>query len=180
MSCPCKIQDFFCSLGSWEPELDKWKCVHKNVFQDFGFWQSFVLKSDPGIVATAQQTRTDESRTRIFFSLRFGEAMSAAKLLKKELENRFEHIEVFICEVTSGSNIKMTVVKALTACHLAVIFGTETYGTGTVNFSTFEEMEYILNYKKPYFLLKMCEEFKVDVTKFNFLSMIALSVVKLD
>ena len=41
-------------------------------------------------------------------------------------------------------------------------------GEGTVNFSTKEEMEFILSEKKPYFLVKMCTAFKVARTRFNF------------
>ena len=41
-------------------------------------------------------------------------------------------------------------------------------GEGTVNFSTKEEMEFILSEKKPYFLVKMCRAFKVARTRFNF------------
>jgi hypothetical protein len=45
--------------------------------------------------------------------------------------------------------------------------GTKTYGMNTgAGFSTFEELEYIYDEEKPFFLIKMCDKFDVDLTRF--------------
>ena len=55
--------------------------------------------------------------------------------------------------------------------HYVSIYFYPTYvsdGHGTVNFSTKEEMEFFLDEKIPFFLVKMCEHFEEAVTRFNF------------
>mmetsp|Transcript_3286 Transcript_3286/g.6423 ORF Transcript_3286/g.6423 Transcript_3286/m.6423 type:complete len:90 (+) Transcript_3286:89-358(+) len=51
---------------------------------------------------------------------------------------------------------------------MIIIMGTEDYGCpGTVNFSTKEELVFILQEKKPFFLIKMCERFEDSKTRFQ-------------
>jgi hypothetical protein len=116
--------------------------------------------SGPAIAATAP-TIYD-----IFISLRFSEAMEAAAALKVALEGR--DLSVFLCDVQPGLDIAQAVIGALSNCKLAVILGTKTYGTKTKSkFSTFQELNYIIEYDKPYFLIKMCDNFEVDNTQFH-------------
>mmetsp|Transcript_28719 Transcript_28719/g.73429 ORF Transcript_28719/g.73429 Transcript_28719/m.73429 type:complete len:196 (-) Transcript_28719:114-701(-) len=106
---------------------------------------------------------TEES---VFISLRFGEAMEEAIQLKAALQK--EGHDAYLCEVAPGANIKEVVVQRLAAAKLVVIMGTKTYGApGTVNFSTKQELEYILDQEKPFFLIKMCDNFEDEMTKFN-------------
>jgi hypothetical protein len=63
---------------------------------------------------------------------------------------------------------------ALTHCKLAVILGTKTYGKKTTSgFSTFEELDYIFEVNKPFFLVKMCAEFEEPETLFRLPSRIS-------
>ena len=51
---------------------------------------------------------------------------------------------------------------------MAVILGTETYGQRTgSSFSTFQELRYIINDGKPFFLVKMCPAFLVPEARFR-------------
>ena len=46
--------------------------------------------------------------------------------------------------------------------------GTKTYGKQTaIKFSTYEELQFIVNESKPYFLIKMCDKFEVADTRFR-------------
>ena len=102
----------------------------------------------------------------IFLSLRFGEAMAEAKALRQALALSGE--SAFICEVSAGADIKTVVIEKLVQARLVVVFGSATYGTGTVNFSTKEEMEFFLSEKIPFVLVKMCDVFEEPRTRFNF------------
>ena len=63
---------------------------------------------------------------------------------------------------------------ALTHCKLAVILGTKTYGQKTSSpFSMCEELRYIINDGKPYFLVKMCDAFEEAHARFNLPSTIS-------
>lgn len=78
-------------------------------------------------------------------------------------------IEAFLCDVPVGENIKMVVVEALHKCKMAIVLGTSTYGKKTKSsFSTYEEMEYIIDKQKPYFLMKMCHDYLEPSADFNF------------
>mmetsp|Transcript_28717 Transcript_28717/g.73427 ORF Transcript_28717/g.73427 Transcript_28717/m.73427 type:complete len:84 (-) Transcript_28717:179-430(-) len=51
---------------------------------------------------------------------------------------------------------------------MVIIMGTETYGSeGTVKFSTKEELRFIMEEEKPFFLVKMCDRFKDAGTRFK-------------
>ncbi len=54
---------------------------------------------------------------------------------------------------TIGDNIAAAIIDALSLCKLSVIMGTYTYGEKTdANFSTFNELVFIITDKKPFFL----------------------------
>ncbi len=102
----------------------------------------------------------------IFISLRFGEAMTEAKALKAALEA--QHLPTFLCDVAPGDDIAKTVIKALDCCTMAVILGTATYGRDTrVGFSSFDELRFICEDEKPFFLVKMCDVFEEAETRFR-------------
>jgi hypothetical protein len=66
----------------------------------------------------------------------------------------------------NGSNLGIIIPTALANAKMAIVMGSETYGKKTEsNFSTFEEMQFILSEEKPMFLLKMCEEWEEPQTK---------------
>jgi hypothetical protein len=102
---------------------------------------------------------------QIFISLRFAEAGNEATALKSALEAR--GISTFLCAVLPGDDIATEIVNALHDCKLAIIMGTKTYGKDTgAGFSTFEELRFI-HKKKPFFLIKMCEQFEERETIFR-------------
>lgn len=90
-----------------------------------------------------------------------------ATALKQVLEMR--GLDVFLCEVAPGGNIKKVIVKAIDEAKMVIVLGTRTYGMETESsFSTFNEMEFFVAEQKPFFLLKMCHRFAEAVTRFNF------------
>jgi hypothetical protein len=101
---------------------------------------------------------------KVFISLCFGEAMKEAKVLKAALEAR--GISAFLCAVPEGDSIASAVADAIDACRLVVVMGTQTYGKDTgIGFSTFQELQFIIDEKKPMFLVKMCERFELSLTR---------------
>jgi hypothetical protein len=103
---------------------------------------------------------------QVFISLRFAEAREEANALKTALEAR--GISTFLCAVQPGGDIAREIVHALHGCKLAIIMGTRTYGRDTgVGYSTFEELRYIHEQKKPFFLVKMCRRFEQEETIFR-------------
>jgi hypothetical protein len=103
---------------------------------------------------------------RIFISVRFEEAFTEAEALKTALEAR--GISTFLCAVHPGGDIAVEIVNALRNCQLAIIMGTITYGKDTgIGYSTFQELRYIHEQRKPFFLVKMCNRFEVEETVFR-------------
>jgi WD40 repeat protein len=103
---------------------------------------------------------------QIFISLRFAEAGPEAEALKQALEAR--GISTFLCAVHPGGDIAREIVNALHGCQLAIIMGTRTYGKDTgVGYSTFEELRFIKDDRKLFFLVKMCERFEEPETRFR-------------
>jgi hypothetical protein len=101
----------------------------------------------------------------IFISLRFAEAQKEAEDLKSALEAR--GISTFLGDVHPGGDIARLVVNALNECKLAIIMGSRTYGKVTgVGFSTFQELRFIVDKRKPFFLVKMCDTFEETETGF--------------
>lgn len=106
----------------------------------------------------------DEETVDIFCSLRFAEALTQAKQIQKIL--RDEHnLNAVIVSTPQGEDIAAQVATLLDAARMVLIFGTETYGKGTVNFSTKEELQFVMDEKKPFFLIKMCERFAEPRTR---------------
>ncbi|EGD77003.1 hypothetical protein PTSG_12575 [Salpingoeca rosetta] len=106
-------------------------------------------------------------RKKVFISLRFGEAGHAGKLLKRELE-QVHGLDVFLCDVEPGGNMGKEIITNLAACDLAVIMGTKTYGKETPStFSTFQELDFIKNERKPFFFIKMCERLEESFARFH-------------
>lgn len=57
---------------------------------------------------------------------------------------------------------------------MAIIMGSVTYGKNTAsNFSTYQELFYILDEKLPFFLIKMCDRFSEADTRFQLNSGVA-------
>jgi hypothetical protein len=84
--------------------------------------------------------------------------MTEANALKTALEQRGK--SVFLCDVEPGGDIAKAVINALDQAKLAVILGTKTYGEETTSkFSTYQELRYIIEQNKPFFLVKMCDRF---------------------
>lgn len=102
----------------------------------------------------------------VFISFRFGEAKTEAFALKAALKSC--NISCFVCEVFEGEDIASAIIQALCGCKLVLILGTESYGHNTgAGFSSFEELRFIFNEKKPFFLVKMCERFSEPETRFR-------------
>lgn len=102
----------------------------------------------------------------IFISLRFCEALHEGKALKKQLEE--QHLRVFLCEVLEGLDLGDTITDALHHSSLVVILGTATYGRPTTSpYSTLQELKFVVDEKKPFYLVKMCEEFLENAAKFH-------------
>ena len=92
----------------------------------------------------------------VFISLRFAEAGDEALQLKTALEAH--GVVVFVCDQLAGNNLMDTIYGALDAASLVVILASHTYGKRTASgFSTYEEFQYTMDEKKPFFLIKMCE-----------------------
>ncbi len=82
-----------------------------------------------------------------------------AELAKRELTGR-------IVDVLGGGDISTQVAQGLSEAEMVVIFGTRTYGApGSVMYSTRQEMEFVMGNKKPFFLIKMCDEFEDPLTQ---------------
>ena len=101
----------------------------------------------------------------VFMSLRFAESLPAALVLRNSLQR--EGVRVFVCEVPPGDDLAGTVIAQLHNCRMAIIMGTTTFGKKTAaKFSTFEELRFIIEENKPFFLIKMCDAFNEPNTRF--------------
>ena len=59
------------------------------------------------------------------------------------------------------------IVTNIAKAEMVVILGTKTYGVDTgAAFSTFQELEFIVNERKPMFLVKMCDRFETAHARF--------------
>lgn len=102
---------------------------------------------------------------QVFISLRFEESGNEAETLKHALEER--GISTFLWKDLPGDE-GPEIINALSCCQLTVIMGSKTYGKNTNDrFSTYEELRFIQDEKKPFFLVKMCEIFEEKETKFR-------------
>jgi cobalamin-dependent methionine synthase I len=100
----------------------------------------------------------------IFCSLRFGEGMKYAKQVRDALRKQ-KNLNAVIVEVPEGNDIASVVAEMIDAAKLVLIFGTQTYGVGTVSFSTKEELQFVMDDKKPFYLIKMCDKFSEARTR---------------
>jgi hypothetical protein len=113
--------------------------------------------------------RTSRKMVQVFISCRFGEALPQAEMLKAALEKA--DVTCFLCSVHSGDSIGDAVVDNLDSAELVVILGTRTYGQKTdCNFSTYNELKFVVDAKKPFFLVKMCDRFEVSNARFRLLT----------
>ena len=81
--------------------------------------------------------------------------------------------EVFLCDEAAGVDLMRTITSAFSHCELVIVAATKTYGKQTTSgFSTYEEMNFFVTSKTPYFLIKMTEtpgdRWEEDATNFNF------------
>jgi hypothetical protein len=96
------------------------------------------------------------------------EASTAAEQLKAAL--RLRGITSFVSHLDStGCNIAEDVVAELSGCELFVVLGTETFGMKTdTPFSSYNELEFACDLKKPLFLIKMFDgDFAEPMTLFR-------------
>jgi len=91
----------------------------------------------------------------IFISFRFAEAHAEAKALKTALEAR--QLRVYVAGELPGEVLDEVIFAALDSCRLAILLASESYGCRTNSFSTFNELNFVLDEPKPFYLVKMCE-----------------------
>lgn len=101
----------------------------------------------------------------IFCSLRFdSNTLSVARPVRDALVLR--GIPTVIVEKLPGQDVAAAVATGLNWCKLVLIFGTHHYGApGSVPFSTREEMSFVKTQHIPFYLIKMCDQFDDDLTK---------------
>jgi hypothetical protein len=99
---------------------------------------------------------------RVFISVRLCEDSDhAAAKLKEAL--RVAGVSAFVCDPLVGDDIAGDIARALDACELFVVLGTEGYGTqGDTWYSTREELQFAKDRRKPIFLIKRCDAFFAD------------------
>jgi hypothetical protein len=120
----------------------------------------------PPPTASATTAQPPQDPPDIFILLRFAEALEEAKALKAALAACGAN--VFLCAVDPGASINKAIITALESSRLVVILATRTYGKETgFPCSTYEELEYIVGHKKPFFLVKMCDEYQEPHAKFH-------------
>lgn len=90
--------------------------------------------------------------------------MDEAVALRAELQTK--GIAAYIVSVPPGVKISDDVINKISKAKLVVVLGTRTYDTGTCWYSTKEELEFVLEEKKYFFLIEMCADFEVNLAKF--------------
>lgn len=58
------------------------------------------------------------------------------------------------------STLTEHVYSALDGCKVAVLLASRTYGRSTTSFSTYHELNFVMDEKKPFYLVKMCESWE--------------------
>lgn len=92
------------------------------------------------------------------------EPKEGALKLQKWLEG--QGYSVFLCDVDSGGDIFQIVSEAMDNAKMFIVFGSKTYGFKTDSkCSTYQELSFIFDEKKPFFLFKMCNKYSVSTTK---------------
>lgn len=103
----------------------------------------------------------------IFCSLRFNQTgpIKEAKLVKDLLEK--EGLNACIIDTEIGGSILAEVVEKLNECKVVILFANEDYGVDTgCLFSSRYELLWVLDNKKPFFFIKMCDSFLDNQTSF--------------
>ena len=73
---------------------------------------------------------------------------------------------VFLCDVDAGRDIFEVVSNAMMHSKMFIVFGSKTYGFRTASkCSTYQELNFIIDEKRPFFLFKMCDAYEVATTK---------------
>ncbi len=99
----------------------------------------------------------------IFISFCHKEAAEEAKALAYAL--RQHRRSVFLC-AEPDADMAPTVASALSQAKLAVILGTESYGEETTaGFNSHQQLRYIIEHKKAFMLIKMCDCFTQQQTR---------------
>lgn len=127
-----------------------------------------IQKTQYVIDHTVSENTQISQEIYVFCSTRFDQtSLADAKFLQKLLEERKIKM-VIVDETLTGTNILKAVVDGIVGCSLAILMGSADYGTpGTVKFSTNEELNFILGEDKPYFLIKRCDKFESEYTRFR-------------
>ena len=128
------------------------------------FYQLDQATRQDAIKALGDDDIAPGDRNDIFCSLRFGYSMKEATLVKNQLKEEYD-IHATIIDVPEGEDIAEQVAVKLDEAKMALIFGCETYGFGTVSYSTKQELEFIISEKKPFFFIKMCDQFSEASTR---------------
>lgn len=110
----------------------------------------------------------------VLLSLRFNATgpKKEAEQVKRALVER--RINAVIINTEAGENVEIEVANALSECKLAILFANEDYGEVTnCTYSTYGELGYILDHKKPFILIKMCQTYASSVTRLRLPSSIS-------
>merc|ERR1712046_526754 len=92
--------------------------------------------------------------------------MGEAKKLKAALEACA--LNVFLSDYLPGDPLFKGIAEAADQCRLAVLLATTTYGCATNDrFDTSKELGFIIDSKKPYFLVKMCDRYAEATARFQ-------------
>jgi hypothetical protein len=107
----------------------------------------------------------DDAAYRVFISLCLSDdSDSAAVKLRNALEAA--GISCFLCNSLLGDDLADDIARALDACEVFVVLGTEGYGKqGLSRFSTKQELEFAVSHGKPICLIKRCDAFADPVTR---------------
>ena len=102
----------------------------------------------------------------VFISLRLSESQAEALILKADLEGR--GLTVFLSDFKPGEKLFVAIADAADKCELFVVLATATYGRATNDrFDTSKELGFIIDSKKPFFLVKMCDRYEEATARFQ-------------
>ena len=102
----------------------------------------------------------------VFISFRIAESHAEALSLKEGLERR--GYTVFLSDFKPGEKLFVAIAEAANECALAVLLATSTYGRATNDrFDTSKELGFIIDSKKPFFLIKMCNQYEEATARFQ-------------
>lgn len=100
----------------------------------------------------------------VFLSYRKGDCDADAKNLATELNNAGR--KTYVAVEVPGEDLMDSVFDAFEECKLAIIIGTEDYGTeDDTAFDSKEELEFIMKEEMPFYLVSRCSKFKDEETR---------------